>query len=436
MFPSPERGWSRCAVGQVWLGEGMSTQGGAGRTNAAAPPLPRAFWLVWTGTLINRLGQFVEPFLVLYLTTQRGFTPAHAGVALVCFGAGSAVSQVLGGWLTDHVGRRPTLAGGMVVCAASNLALGASRGFVAICVAAAVAGIGSDLYRPASTALVTDLVGPEQRRRAFALIFWAVNLGFAFASVAAGFLAEQGYTLLFVLDAATCLLYAGIIWWGLRADPLRPSSLTDDSGRPPAGYRTAVRDPLMLALVAITLVQATVYMQVTTTLPLAIVGHGLSTSTYGLVAALNGILIVVLQPFAPRVLGRFDSFRVLAVSNVLIGLGFGLTAFASTLLGFGGTVAVWTLGEIAGAGLMVALIADLAPPEARGRYAAVWGTAFGVSSLLAPAVGTSTYQFLGPNVLWAGCFVAGLLAAAGCLALGPAFRRRVDSDTGPGWSGG
>jgi MFS family permease len=386
------------------------------------PALPRAFWLIWTGTLINRTGQFVEPFLVLYLTAARGFSPVHAGVALTCFGAGAAVSQILGGWLSDHVGRRPTLAGGMVVCAASNLGLGAARPFVLICVTALIAGVGSDLYRPASSALVADLVGLGQRRRAFGLLFWAVNLGFSLASVTAGYLAEHGYTLLFVIDAATCLVYAAIIWWGLKADPPRPPVPAD---RKAAGYGTALRDPLMLALVAITVLGATVYMQVSNTLPLAIVGHGLRTSTYGLVAALNGVLIVVLQPFAIRAVGRFDSLRVLALGQVLIGLGFGLTAFASTLPEYAGTVAVWTLGEIAGAGLIAALVADLAPIEARGRYAAVWGTSFGISTLLAPAIGTSTYQFLGPDVLWAACFVAGLVTATGFLALRPAIARRT-----------
>ena len=392
-------------------------------SSVEAPALPRAFWLVWVGTLINRTGQFVEPFLVLYLTSQRGFSPAHAGIALTCFGAGAAVSQILGGWLTDHVGRRPTLAAGMVVCAVSNLALGAARGFPLICLAALVAGIGSDLYRPASAALVADLVGPEQRRRAFGLLFWAVNLGFSVASVSAGFLAERGYTLLFVLDAATCLVYAGIIWWGLAADPPRPSP-SEEIG-PPAGFRTALRDRLMMAIVGLTILGATVYMQIDNTLPLAIVGHGLSTSTYGLVAAINGVLIVLLQPLALRVLDRFDALRVLAAGYLLLGLGFGLTAFASTLLGFAGTVVVWTLGEIATAGLLSALVADLAPVEARGRYSAVWGTSFGISSMLAPAIGTVTYQYLGPDVLWAGCFVAGVVTAAGFLALRPAIARRT-----------
>jgi MFS family permease len=392
------------------------------RPGPPAGALPRAFWLLWTGTLVNRLGTFVEPFLVLYLTSQRGFSPAHAGVALTIFGAGAAVSQLLGGWLSDHVGRRQTLASGMLGSAAANLALGAARGFTVICLAALVAGIASDLYRPASSALVADLVGPQLRRRAFALLFWAVNLGFSFASVAAGYLAMHGYTLLFVLDAATCLAYGAVIWFGLRADPPRPPV---DPAAPAGGFRTALTDRLMLALVGLTILGATVYMQVATTLPLAIVGHGLPTSAYGLVAGLNGVLIIVLQPFALRIVRRYDPLRVLACGHALIGLGFGLTAFASTVWEFAGTVAVWTLGEIAGAGLVAGLIADLAPPEARGRYAAVWGTSFGISSLLAPALGTTTYQYLGPDVLWSGCLVVGLVAAAGFLVLGPAVHRRT-----------
>ena len=385
-------------------------------------PLPRAFWLLWTGTLINRIGLFVEPFLVLYLTSARGFSAAHAGIALTCFGGGAAISQLIGGWLADHIGRRHTLAGGMVFCAAANLTLGACRGFALICAAAFVAGMASDLYRPASSALIADLVGPELRRRAFGLVFWAVNLGFSIASVAAGFLAEHGYTLLFVLDAATCLIYAVIIWRGIRTDPPLPPV---PAGTVAASYATALRDRLMLALVGLTILTATVYMQVGVTLPLAVVAHGNSTSVYGSVIALNGVLIVVLQPFALRLLTRFDPMRVLALGSVAIGVGFGLTAWASRPLEFAGTVAVWTLGEILGAGLVGALIADLAPPEARGRYSAVWGTSFGISSLLAPAIGTSTYQYLGPDVLWGGCLVTGLVSGVGYLALRPAVQRRT-----------
>ena len=286
--------------------------------------------MLWTGTLVNRAGTFIEPFAVLYLTSQRGFTPSQVGIALVAFGVGAVLSQLVGGWTADHIGRRATLAWGMVACATCIALLAVARGLGPICSAAFLFGLASDLYRPASNALVTDLVEPPQRPRAFALLFWAVNLGFSVASVAAGFIAGVSYTLLFVVDASTCLVFALVIVLGIRTDPPRPPALDVEN---PAGYRTALRDPVMLGLAGLTVLSATVYFQNTLTLPLAMLSDGLRPRDYGVVISLNGILIVALQPLSIRLLARFERLRVLAVSNVLLGVGFWLTDFANSSWG-------------------------------------------------------------------------------------------------------
>jgi MFS family permease len=387
----------------------------------AQPSLPRAYWVLWTGTLVNRAGTFVVPFAVLYLTSARGYSAVQAGLVITVYGLGAAFSQLIGGWAADRIGRRATLAWGLAISALSLALMGAARGLPEICAAALLVGLAGDTYRPASSALVADLVPPDRRPRAYALIFWAVNLGFTVASVTAGFLAERSYTLLFVLDAATCLAYAGIVLVGIRHDPPRPPVPEGDA---PGSFTTALRDPLMLALVGLTVATAVVYHQNAITLPLAITDDGLSPAVYGTVSAVNGLLIVLLQPWTIRWTLRFDRMRVLAAATALIGLGFGLTAFASTPLEYAGTVVVWTLGEIATAGLAVSLVADLAPVDARGRYQAVWGTSFGIAALLAPPLGTFTYQVVGPTALWAGCVVVGVLAALGYLALSPAAARR------------
>ena len=44
--------------------------------------LPRAFWLLWAGGLINRLGTFVQPFLSLYLSSQRGLSIETSGAVV------------------------------------------------------------------------------------------------------------------------------------------------------------------------------------------------------------------------------------------------------------------------------------------------------------------------------------------------------------------
>lgn len=70
--------------------------------------LPRAFWALWVCQLVNRLGGFVQPFLVLYLTNDRHVSASTAGAVVAAVGAGTVTAQFAGGWMTDHLGRRQT----------------------------------------------------------------------------------------------------------------------------------------------------------------------------------------------------------------------------------------------------------------------------------------------------------------------------------------
>src|SRR4051812_41209426 len=75
--------------------------------------LPPAFWALWVGTLVNRLGAFVSPFPSLSLPGPRGSPIALAGLVLTVLGVGLGISQPLGGILADRYGRRRTLVLGL-----------------------------------------------------------------------------------------------------------------------------------------------------------------------------------------------------------------------------------------------------------------------------------------------------------------------------------
>ena len=79
------------------------------RLESLTADLPPAYWLLWLGTVINRLGGFVIPFLSLYLTSERGISVAQAGLVVSLFGAGSFAAHLAGGELADRLGRRPVL---------------------------------------------------------------------------------------------------------------------------------------------------------------------------------------------------------------------------------------------------------------------------------------------------------------------------------------
>ncbi len=400
--------------------------------------LPAAFWYLWTGTLINRLGSFVIIFLAIYLTSVRGFSAAFAGLVLGIYSAGSAGGVLLGGVLADRWGRRPTLLTAHLTAASMMLALGLVRNKYPLLGVALLLGLVTDMARPAFSAMIVDIVPDRDRLRAFTLNYWAVNLGFAGAAMLAGFAAAANYLLLFVVDASTTLITACIVLTKVRET--RPRTRTGETARPadgsrpggaagsnaPApGLRTVFADRVFLTFCGLSLLLSVVYMQHLSTLPITMEQDGLPPATYGSVIAVNGVLIVVGSLFVPRLVGSRNRSRVMALAAAITGLGFGLTATAHHALLYAFSVLVWTVGEMLNSPSSATLIAELSPAEMRGRYQGVFSLAWSVAGFAAPVAGGFVQQHAGRTVLWLSCAALGLLVAAGHLSAGPARERRA-----------
>ncbi len=386
--------------------------------------IPQPFWVLLAGTFVNRVGSFVQPFLALYLAGPRELSPSTVGTVVACFGLGSFASQPIGGYVADRVGRRATLVASMIGSAAAFMLFAAARGLVVIAIAAVLAGMMIDAYRPAVSAIVADLVRPEHRPRAFALLYWVINLGVAVAGVAGGFLASRSYWLLFVLDALTCLVFAALI------ARFVPETHTRGARAAGHGYGPVLRDGLLLGLVASIFLGSLVYMQSFVTLPLAVRADGHGPEGYGLVYAVNPVTVIVLQPLVLWLIDRLPAVPLLAGSSAVMGLGFWMTAAAESLPVFGLTVFVWTLGEVGFNAVGPALIADIAAPELRGRYNGLVGVAFGAAAFLAPLLGTRLFDQVGETALWTMCFVVSVISALITLTLTTAIRvRREDVAT-------
>jgi MFS family permease len=385
------------------------------------PALPRAFWALWVCQLVNRLGSFVQPFLVLYLTQDRQLSAGTAGAVAAAVGAGSVVSQLVGGWLADRVGRRFTMLMCFFGTGAALILLGSARSMVMIWVAAFVVGLLGDLFRPAVQATVADLLRPSERVRAYGLLFWAINLGFSISTVSAGVLASIGYGLLFWLNAGTSVI-AGLVIWTMVPES-RPI-LDEGTSRRPL-LPVAFRDTVFLLMILVEIGYATIYFQGYSTLPLAMADDGLPSSTYGLVIALNGVVIVLVQPFFGKRLARLDRPKLLAASMLVVGLGFGLGAVVHDWWGYGLSVVVWTIGEIGFAAVIGAVFADLAPVDLRGGYMGLSGMAFGVGTVIGPLAGPNALESFGPTATWVGCAMLGVVIFIGQYALAPALHARA-----------
>jgi MFS family permease len=384
----------------------------------AAGGLPATYWYLWTGLLINRVGGFAVLFLSLYLTAQRGASPALAGLIVGGYGIGGVAGTLLGGVLTDRWGRRPTLLASHFATAALLVALAVSTDLRFVAGLGLLLGLAQSMPGPAFVAAIIDVVPAERRSRAFNLQFWAFNLGMAGASLLAGLLAEWSYPGLFLIDAASTLLTGVLIAWKV------PETL---SRRPPtAATKTSsvLADKIFLVFVGLTLLQALLYAQTSTIVPLAMSDDGLSPSSYGLVTALGGTLIVVGQLFVPRLIDRHRKDRVLATAVAVMAVGFATLTFADRLSGYLVAAAIWTVGSMLAAPPNAEINSELAPVELRGRYQAVFFLTFPAAAFLAPALGGVSLQAFGP-AHWLIVAAVGVVAAVLHLAAGPSRERRV-----------
>lgn len=371
--------------------------------------LPRPAWILFGGTFINRFGTFLMPFLAIYMT-REGYSTAQAGIAVSAYGAGHIVASIAGGHLADRIGRRHTIALSMLLSSASMVALSQVHTLPLILTLAFVVGAVGELYRPAATALLGDLVPPERRVAAFAMYRFAVNLGFAMGPAVAGFLADKSFLYVFLGDALTSFVY-GIVALALLPHGVR-SSAKDE--KPAEALRVALADRAFVVFLGATLCLTWIEFQLHSTFPLHLAKIGYSASTYGLLLSVNGAMIVLFELALTSWTQRFPPRPLIALGYGLSGMGMAVVGIAHGTPMLVVTMVILTLGEMIYAPVSGAYVASLAPERFRGRYMGFWHSTWSAGMLLGPLLGTLIYE-RDAGALWLTCLVLG--AASVMLAL-------------------
>jgi len=409
----------------------------AGRGSSGSKLSP-VFWVLFWGTLVNRAASFVGVFLALHLTRDLGATQATAGWIVGAWGLGSWIASPIAGVLADRVGRRTTMLLGLVLGGLAVLAIALVSDVHVLFWLSLLGGGTQQLYYPASSAAIADVVPIEDRPRAYGLIYWAVNLGLTIGFVIGGLVPDRDLWLLFLADAGTTFVCAGLTAW--RVPETRPAAAHHDAVL--RGLARVATDGTFMAFAGLHLVALVVFTQLQLALPLDMTAHGHGARAFAWLMAFNCAGVVVLQPWLTPRLVRRDPSHLLAVSAVLFGVGYGLNAVVAQLahaaagLGLGGEgpwsfvlylvgAGFWTVGEVVGFPVASSLVADLAPVALRGRYHGAFSMVWGMSMALSPILGGQVMERFGALTLWTLCLGLGLAVAAGHLATAPARRRRL-----------
>ncbi len=406
---------------RAWLG--ADWRGGAAELRRA---YPRQYWLMVAGMVISHAGgSLVWPYLLIFASGRLDL-PLTAVGSLITIQAGAGMlASFIAGTLADRLGRKIV----MLVSLASNgliyLVLLGAQGYLEFAVLLALFGMSNPLYQVGADAMLADMVPSEQRTQAYAINRIASNTGFALGPAIGGFLASTSYDLAFYGAASGFLAYALLVALRFRETlPGRGAADAASRARGPAvpekrrGYGVVVRDRRFLAftgLLGFGLIAPTSLWILLAVYTKA--NFGLPEYLYGWIPTINAVMCVFVQYPVTMVTRRFAPLPVVTVGMFVYAIGAGSVALMTSFPGFVASMVVLTFGELILVPVASKYVADLAPPDLRGRYMSVYWLGWAASRAAAPLVGGFLNDQIAPIAIWYGALAIGLASTGGLAVL-------------------
>ncbi len=380
------------------------------------PQLPRSIQTLQLGGLLNATGNgLVLPFTLIYLHNERGIGLGTAGLVMGTNAAVSLVSGPIAGALVDRVGGKRMLAIALFFLtlgiAGYSLVETAWQGFIA----AAIVGVGNGAFWPSQSSLLAGLAPREKRPTVFAMQRVTMNLGIGVGGLAGGFIAATSFQALFLLDAATFVAYAAVLW-AFVPEPRHAVDRAVRSGT----YRDVFRHRVFMALMAVNAAFIVAGIAQLEVFPAYAKNEvGIAESGIGQLFFINTLVVVLLQlPVARSARGhRRMPFLTLvgvacAASWLLVPVSGLWLSGAAAFAVLAAAVAIFGVAECLHGAVQAPLVADLADHRMIGRYMAVSALSWQVGFTIGPAAGASLLA-VSPTGLW-------IVAASVCLLAGGA----------------
>ncbi|MBO8127373.1 MAG: MFS transporter [Firmicutes bacterium] len=373
--------------------------------------------------IVNSLGNFIWPFLAIFLTDRLGMDKAGAGLVVTLSATVFAPGSLLGGKISDHFGRREVFLAARVFAALALLPcafLGTSPVIPVLLVLTSFLTGAAD---PSISAMVTDLTRRDDRQRAFSLLYLGHNIGFAVGPMVAGLLYANHLPLLFIGDALTTLasvvLVARFVPETLpqrenQPEPLHAAEKAEKGGL----VQALLSRPEVLGIAVILMVYSFVYTQSWFSLPIYL-GDLFSAGgpkIFGMLMSVNAVTVVTLTALATKLTVKMKPISSIVLGGLFYAVGFGMIYYLRTIPLFILSTVLWTMGEIVIAVSSAAFVANNSPVSHRGRFNSFIRIVSGSGQAIGPTVMGRYIDRFGARMVWPVCFILALVSSL--IALG------------------
>jgi MFS family permease len=140
--------------------------------------------------LVNNLNDGLAWGVFPLYFASTGLSVGRIGVLAATYPAVWGLGQLVTGGLSDRIGRKPFIAGGMLVQAVAIAWIAAASGFTSWALGAALLGAGTAMVYPTLLAAIGDVAHPNWRASAVGVYRLWRDGGFAVGAVLAGVIAD------------------------------------------------------------------------------------------------------------------------------------------------------------------------------------------------------------------------------------------------------
>nr|WP_251131836.1 MULTISPECIES: MFS transporter [Exiguobacterium] len=355
--------------------------------------------------LFNLLFWMYFPFITVYFAQTLGVK--LAGLLMTVPPLFLLVGSLIGGSLADEIGRRPVMLVGTFSQGILFFVFALSTNAYVDYITYIGIGFMGAAYKPASSAMVADLVPTEHLRNVFATFTASNNIGAVLGPIFGAALFFEYRQELLLGCALILFIYGGML--AVLTSETRPVSTAKKvattfriQGR---SYATILNDPLFrLYLIAgvfalIPIMQLDVYLPVYLIEQSETIIDVSNTVLFGWLVAYNGFLFVIFIIPVTRSFRLWDEGRILVLSTFLSGFGTFLVAFSSNVWYLIIVTTIFTFGELIRSPVSQSFVSRYAPIESRGQYLAADTLQNTIGKFLAP-VTVFASGFLSPLVVF------------------------------------
>jgi MFS family permease len=354
------------------------------------------------GPLLTTLGLSVAgmymfwSFFALWAIEELGMGKSDVGLAYLLAAGLGMTGGLTGGTLSDRLGRKPVI----VAASIAQICLAATLVVPGLPVAAAVVvlvlfALTQPVRGAAQMALIADVVPKGRRTQAFGTFRVTFNAGALTGPLVAAGLVSVSWS---ALHAGVAIVFSLALLSALRLPAGRPVA-ADRDGQ--ARARRGIVSPVFAALFLAGLLAAVTYNAFETLLPVSLTQeHGYAPAAWGVLFAINPVLVLVLQLRVTRWSQPLRPPVRLALAMLMMGCSFLLLLVSAAPAVLVTILAVFVLGEMLWAPNADALTARVAPARSRGAFMGALGISTWLGGALAPAVGLHLAEVGGDEAMW------------------------------------